>query len=371
MKEAVLKKAKKDMLVGKKPATADKRIYFTSNHTLLDLAVGGGTAIGFGMGYPSGTICRDWGGSSATKSFKATELIAANAHKYGDKFKWRYCDPEHGNTIDAMTLYGIDIFGKEHTPPEEIRTVERWEWDVNNFLDSLKDDECSIYVLDSLDSISSEDMEERKEDRRKAFDKGKDFDEGTYGMTQAKFLSQEMFRGLAAKLEEKHSMLYIISQERDNVNAGIYGKKNRLGGGRAIGFYETVRIYSKLKERFEKHNRATGVLISISPEKVRHPRPFRDVFVSIHFTYGIDSVSDEVDFLYSLRSSETGALLKKADSVTWDDSEPMTRDELIKFIHDNRLRKELKNRVIAEWERIEDEIAIRLPNKFEEDTDGE
>jgi hypothetical protein len=369
MTDKQLKKAQKGLLMGKRETPKQERIYFTSNHTLLDLAVGGGDAIGFGMGYPSGTICRDWGGSSATKSFKATELVAANAHKYGDKFKWRYCDPEHGNTIDALTLYGVDIFAPEHQPSRDITTVEEWEWDVNNFLDGLKDDECGIYVLDSLDSISSKEIEDRKEDRRKAYDKGKDYDEGTYGMAQSKFLSQEMFRGLAAKLEAKHSMLYIISQERDNVNAGIYGKKNRLGGGRAIGFYETVRIYSKLKEKFEKCNRATGVLIAVSPEKVRHPRPFRDVFVSIHFTYGIDSVADEVDFLYSCRSADTGALLKRADSVDWD-GETMTRDELIQYIHANRLRKELKRRVIAEWERIEDEIAIKLPSKFEEDVDG-
>jgi RecA/RadA recombinase len=368
MNNKLLKQAQGVLMAKEKRVDPKKtRIYFTTNHTLLDLAVGGGEAIGFGMGYPSGTICRDSGGSSSTKSFKAVELIAANKHKYKDKFRWRYCDPEHGCTIDSQALYGVDVFAPEALPPTEIQTVEEWEWDVNKFLDSLKDDECGIYVLDSLDSISSQDMEDRKEKRHTAYDKGKEFDDGTYGMSQAKFLSQEMFRGLSAKLEEKNALLYVISQERDNVNAGMYGKKNRVGGGRAIGFYETVRLYSKLKEKNEAKGRSTGVLIGVAPEKVRHPRPFRDVLVTIHFTYGIDSVADEVDFLFDCRSADTGALLKRSDSLTWDDSEVMTRAEMIQYIHDNKLRKELKKRVIEKWEEIEDSIAIKLPNKFEEE----
>ena len=71
-------------------------------------------------------------------------------------------------------------------------------------------------------------------------------------MQMQKFLSQEFFRGLTKKLSDKNALLYIISQERDNVGAGIYGKKNRTSGGRALGFYETVKITSKLKRKEEK-----------------------------------------------------------------------------------------------------------------------
>lgn len=364
-------RAKKEEQPAKSTGVVDKksRIYFSTGHTLLDLVVGGGKALGYGMGYPSGTICRDWGGSSATKSFKAAELVAANYYKYKDKFKFRYVDPEHGNTIDSKSLYGFDLF-KDGSPSDiTVQTVEDWDYDVNQFLDSLKPDECGIYVLDSLDSLSSREMEELKEERRTAIAKGKDYDDGSYAMGAAKLLSQQLFRGLSDKLEAKNSLLYIISQERDNVGAVGYAKKNKLGGGRAIGFYETVRIYSKLKNKEERKGRAVSVLIDVSGEKVRHPRPFRSTNVSVNFLYGMDDIGDCVDFLFDLRTPDKGELKEKAcAAIEWDDGvEPMNRDELIAYIEANKLKKELRKRVIEKWEEIENSIVTPRAAKYGDD----
>ena len=351
----------------KKGTSEKKPIYFDTGHLLLSLVTGAGEKAGYGNGYPAGTICRDHGDSGSSKSFKATELIAANYHKYKDKFKWRYCDPEHGNTIDTVSLYGFDLFKNQEDFGREVVTVEDWDYDLNKWLDSLKPDECGIYVLDSLDSISSVDTEERKDKRRTAYDKDKEFDSGTYSMSMQKFLSQEFFRGLTAKLEEKNALLYIISQERDNVGAGLYGAKNRTSGGRALQFYETVRIVSKVKQKEEQKGRAVSVVIETTAEKVRHPRPFRKCFVTIHFTYGMDSVSDEIDFLYDLRTADKGELKKSANSIEWEDLAPMDKETLIQYIHENKLVKVLHQKVIDKWNGIEDSIAIKRPAKFAED----
>ena len=353
--------------MGKKHVEVPKRgLYFSTGSTLLDLVVGGGEKAGYGMGYEAGTIVRDWGSSSATKTFKACEMISANYYKYKDKLKWRYADVEGGNTIDSVSLYGFEIIPTSRKHRGDMpTTVEEWEYDVHKFLDSLQEDECGIYVLDSLDSLSSKELEDRKESRHNAFDKGKVFDEGSYNMAAAKFLSQEMFRGLSAKLAEKNALLYVISQERDNANAGLYGKKNRLGGGRAIGFYETARIYSKLKEKEEKKGRAVGVLIEVTAEKVRHPRPFRACMIPIRFDYGMDDIGANIDFLFDLRSDKTGELLKSAKSVEWEEGvDPMSRDELITYVEQNKLKKVLKQRVIDKWESIEDEIKSERTGKY-------
>jgi RecA/RadA recombinase len=350
----------REAIMGKK-AEEKVPVYFNTGSTLLDLVVGGGEAIGYGMGYPAGTIVRDWGGSSATKTFKAVELIATNYYKFKDKFRWKYQDVECGNTIDTQSLYGFDIF--QHEDKRPVLTVEDWEYDVHKFLDSIEPDERGIYVLDSLDSLSSAAIQERKEERHAAYDKGKEYDQGTYGMDSAKFMSQEMFRGLARKLEEKNSLLYVISQERDNANAGMYGKKNRLGGGRAIGFYETVRIYSKMKEKEDRKGRVVSVTIELTAEKTRHPRPFRKCLVPIIFDYGIDNKASELDYLFDLRSAETGELLKRAKNVIWDDKE-MDRDALIAYIEKNNLEKELTRRCIEKWEAEESEAHISRAKKF-------
>lgn len=357
----------KETILAKKQVEAPKRgMYFSTGCTLLDLVVGGGEKAGYGMGYEAGTIVRDWGGSSSTKTFKAVEMISANYYKYKDKFKWKYADVEGGNTIDSRSLYGFEIIPTNKKERDGIpATVEEWEYDVSKFLDNIKPDECGVYILDSLDSLSSKELDGRKEDRHGAFDKGKEYDEGSYNMAAAKFLSQEMFRGLSSKLAEKNALLYIISQERDNANAGLYGKKNRLGGGRAVGFYETARIYSKLKQTEEKRGRAVGVVIETTAEKVRHPRPFRNCFVPIKFDYGIDDIAANVDFLFDCRSDKTGELLKSAKSIVWEDGvDPMDRDELIQYIEKKALKKVLKQKVIDKWESIETDIKTERVQKY-------
>jgi hypothetical protein len=357
-------------VLAKKEKEADNPIYFDTGHLLLNLVTGAGEKAGYGMGIMASTIYRDHGPSGASKSFKATELIAANYYKYKDKFKWRYVDVENGNTIDTEALYGFDMMPPPSKNERPVITAEDWDYDLNKWLETLhpEDGECGVYVLDSLDSLSSNDTEERKEDRRKAYDRGKEFSDGTYGMGQAKFLSQEFFRGLTAKLKAKNAMLYIISQERESVNAGLYGPKWTVGGGKAVSFYESVRIRSVLKQKEEKEGRVVSVVVQVTAEKVRNPRPFRSCFVTIHFTHGLDSFGDEIDFLFDLRSEKTGELLKRASAIIWDDGmEPMSKEELIKYISENKLRKELKKRVIDKWNAIEDSIVVQRPNKFEDE----
>lgn len=369
MEDKTMKAAKKALARDTTKTEDAPSLYFTTGHTILDLVVGAGEAAGFGMGYLEGTIVRDHGDSGSSKSYKATECIAANYHKYKGKFRWRYCDPENGNTFDTQSLYGFDMFGGQEDYGRDVATVQDWDWDLNKWLDSLKPDECGVYVLDSLDSVTDCDTVARKLKRREAYDKDKEFDEGSYMMSMQKFLSQEFFRELTCKLKKKHAILYIISQERANVGAGMYAPKSRTSGGEALKFYESARIVSKLRQKDEIKDRAVSAIIQTTAEKVRHTRPFRKCFVTIHFTYGIDSLGDELDFLYNFRTPE-GELKKKKDGalkVTWDDSEEMTRDELFKYIEEHKLRKEVKRRVIEAWEAIEDSIKIQRPAKFEED----
>lgn len=340
------------------------RVYFPTGDTLMDLNIGGGS-LG-GMGYPSGTICRDHGDTGSSKSFKATELIAASRAKYKEHFRWRYCDPEHGNTINTMELYGFDVFDCDRKD-EEVETAQDWGYDIERWLDSLKDDECGVYVLDSLDAIMPQEVKVRKEKRYAMMDKGKDFDEGTYAMEMQKYLSQEFFRGLTARLEEKHAMLFVISQERDNVNAGLYAKKNRESGGRALGFYETVKLESRLKQKSEVNGHTVYSVIAVTAEKTRHPRPFGTSFVSIIFRYGIDVLGNEVDYLYSLRT-DTGDLRtvnKKPPVIKWWDKE-FTRDTLIAYVGEQGLQKELKKQVIDKWEAdwAAAEATVARPSKY-------
>ena len=43
----------------------------------------------------------------------------------------------------------------------------------------------------------------------------------------------------------------------------------------------------------------------------------------------------------------------------------MNRDQLIQYIEENKLKKELKQRVIDKWEEIEDAVAVKRPSKYD------
>jgi hypothetical protein len=107
------------------------------------------------------------------------------------------------------------------------------------------------------------------------------------------------------------------------------------------------------------------VVIETTAEKVRHPRPFRSCFVPIKFDYGIDDIAANVDFLFDCRSDKTGELLKSAKSIEWEDKiESMDREDLIAYIEANKLKKELRQRVIDKWEAIEADIKTERVQKY-------
>ena len=403
--------------MAKKEKEADNVPYLSTGVTLLDLCVGGGETAGWGMGYKAGSIVRDWGDSSSSKSFKICQMIAANKRRFKDKFKYCYLDIERGNNINTQKLYGFDLHAESWKPPIDVRTAEDWYYVVVKFLESMKPDEVGAVILDSLDALSDSATEERKEERIKLAEKGKELTTGSYSMSKQKFLSDEMFKGLQADCDKKKVLLYIISQARDNIGV-TQGPKLRVNGGNAIRFAESVRIQSKALAKDEKRGVPVSVQVYVRAEKMRHDKPFRTCQFPVVFDYGLDNIGANVDYLYDLRS-DVGNLLGRADAVCWGSGEPltdesleafleennlfddcvsalkkrysiknakkwvegqpelfekfearfgktMTRDELIAYIEENGLEKELEQRVIAKWDAFEASIASRRKQQFSE-----
>jgi len=294
---------------------AKSQIYFRTGSALVDELVGGGMS----LGYPSGRIANIYGESGAGKTFFACELIAAAHRQYKDKFKWVYDDAEHGFSFDGNALWGVEIIPEDAKPSE---TVEDLFYNVRKFLRGLKEDECGIYIVDSLDALSNEEIESRAEERMKAGDRGETFDKGTFGATAQKFLSQEFFRKLCSELEHKNVLLVFLSQLRDNLNAGLYGEKRRKSGGSALDFYCDTILNLKTKEKFEKKGLVVGVCVEATLKKSKTARPFRSALVNVIFDYGIDDISTNIDYIYGLKSEQTGKLLPTQNINMGDTSDP-------------------------------------------------
>lgn len=275
-------------------------INFNTGSTLLDVMIGGG----IGMGSPAGRIINLVGESSSGKTFFAAEMIAAALKQHKDKFKFKYDDVERTMSLDSEKLWGYTITTKDEKMSE---TIEELYYNIRKFLRDIKSDECGIYVVDSLDALMSDEQEEIAEARMKAGDKGQTYGKGSYGMSLQKFLSQEFFRKIIVELKEKNALLIFLSQLRDNVNAGLYGKKRRKSGGSALQFYLDEELSLRSVERFEKNGLIYGLCVEAELTKSKTPRPYRKCLVNLLFSYGIDDISSNIDFIYDLKT-DTGKL---------------------------------------------------------------
>lgn len=316
------------VVMEKKDVKEKNNFRFTTGSDLLDMVIGGKKGV---FGALAGTFINLCGEKATGKSFVCSTMIAANVAKYGKKFKWNYDDIENGCTFDSQKMYGIEIL---HASTLYSSTVEEAFYNIAKFCDTIKKDECGIYVLDSLDSLTSDEQNERAEDRIKAYDAGKEYDSGSYQMGKAKYLSREFFPQLCSLIENKNVLVIIVSQVRDNI--GGMTKYTRAGGV-AIDHYASVVVWFALKHKDTPKGEVTGVIVEAKTTKLRASRPFRSCFLQIDFNYGMDNIGSNIDYLFGLRT-EQGQLNAQAKSIAWEgEGEKITVPTVKKFLQDNEL----------------------------------
>lgn len=350
-KEAVKQVSKTSKTKIKKPS--EKLWKLRTGITLLDLVLNGG--------YPLGTINNIVGDTSSGKTFIAIEYIAFLKSIFGDKIKFYYDDCEGGFSFDTKAMYGLEIIPDDQIPSN---TVEDMAVNLNSQMDKLKKEESLIYVVDSLDGLSSEAERKRDIERQKAIESGKEYDKGTYAMEKQKFMS-EFFRLRAGEIKHENVIQIVISQVRHNIGV-MFGEKYVRSGGKALDFYCWSALWLAVAEKIKKKDRIIGVTIKAKTKKIKAGQPFRECFLNLLFDYGIDNVSSNIDFLYDLKD-KTGKLktIKKREDkkkLKWDEEE-YTRTGLIKHIEDNDLEDELEKRVIEKWDSLEDLISSKERKK--------
>jgi len=291
-------------------------LYFQTGLTLLDMVVGGEPNV---YGYPVGKFINIVGDKSAGKTFLANEMIAHAYHQFDKKkFKWRYDDCESGYSFDSMSMYGFEIIPKDDEGKplhESSSTVEGAFVNINNFAESLKSDQFGIYVLDSLDGLTSDEQDEQAEARIKAAKAGKTYDKGSYQMGKPKYLSREFFPQLCSMIQDKNILVVIISQVRENIQPFSFEKYTR-SGGKALDFYAHTVLWLATLKKIVKKEKSVGVVVKAKTTKSKTPRPFRDCQFSIVFDYGIDNIGSNLDYLYELRTDK-GELTPASKSIAW------------------------------------------------------
>lgn len=306
--------------------------YFSMGCKLLDLITGGAKGV---YGVPAGRVINVVGDKSSGKTFLCNEIIASAYHRYGDKFRWMYDDCESGYSFNTEEMYGINIVTPDSN---QSSTVEQAFYNIKKFCDTIDGDEFGVYVLDSLDALTSDEQDSRADARVKAYDSGKEFDKGTYGMGKPKYLSQEFFPQLVRLLESKNILLVIVSQIRDNVDMFSFEKYTR-GGGKALDFYCYMIIWLATAKKLMKKEHSVGGTNRLKVTKGKVSRPFRDGFYTYYYDYGIDDTGTCLDYLYDLRTGTGDLSAPLAKNIAWekdDSKKPITAPAIREFLKANK-----------------------------------
>lgn len=249
-------------------------------------------------------------------------------------------------------MYGEDFVNAVQWT--QISSVQKFGRDVQRRTSSLKEGHCLLYIQDSIESLLPDEAKERI-DKSLKNDKS---EENSYGTEKAKYFSSSFFNDLCERQKGKDSTLLFISQVRENLNAGMFGKKFYRTGGKALDFYthQVMWLYQKekLKKTHKSQERIYGIRGLAKIERNKTALPYREAEFSILFNYGIDNIQSCADYLFGPKDKE----------IEWNNQQ-MKKSELIDLAYEN---EDVKNELIIEteklWQEIEEKINIHRPSKY-------
>jgi recombination protein RecA len=274
-----------------------------------------------GGGYPLGRISNIIGNESTNKTGLSVEAIANFRKDYPDGFIW-YQDAEAAFDIDYAITLGLPTDEKTFVI-DDTRSIDKTYELMKSAVKTVKEENSTgIYVIDTLDALLPI----------------KDGDELAEGYDAAKraALLNSLITSIAGQVRDANIHLMIVSQTRENVGV-MMGAKYRVGGGKALGFYASQRLWlsekSKITKTVKGIKRAYGIEILAKCKKNKIGFPFRECEFPVIFNYGIDDLSANLDFLKSVKGSLeelgfTNTDVKQIKQEIYDNSDT----ELIKKI---------------------------------------
>jgi len=306
------------------------------------------------------------GNSDSGKTIVAIAAMAeaANNPAYSE-YALVYDNAENASP-PIKKLFGKKLYERVIPPsvdeagaPVYSSTVEEFHYHVADLVDKGKP---FIYVLDSMDALSSDEEVAYFQESKDAHEAGKSIN-GSYNGQRAKKNSQ-FFRKIAASLKKTGSVLIIISQTRDNVT-GFGVEKKRAGGGNSLKFYTRLEAwFSHLKTITKTHKgqpRNVGIESQVNIKKNHHTGIKSKAVITIYHSYGIDDIGDCIEYLL-----EEGVWKKSGQSITadtWDFKG--TKEKLIEHIENKDLLYDLRELVGKTYCDVQDAISLKRKKRYE------
>lgn len=341
-------------------ADEPRRILVPSGSVMLNLACSNT----YRGAYELGRMVNFIGDSGTGKTYLALEMLAQCANRRAfSEHRLIYDDPEHALSMDLEGLFGRD-FAKRLIAPndkpildggEASYTMEEFQF---NFMQALDEGPC-LYVLDSFDALTCEQDLDKVKEQREAFEKGREVS-GSYNMAKAKLASQ-VLRNVVSSIDRTNSLLFIISQTRDNITPGTFEKRTR-SGGRALKFYASHEIWlasiGKIKQTVNKKARVIGQELRAKVSKNKLTGAFREIDFDFRHGYGCDDIASALKYLM-----QEGAISGDAKKLKWNGREG-SFSKMIDMIEDENLEAQLFKDVQTAWLEVETKLKPKRKAKY-------
>ena len=360
IKKALRQKRKKEVLTAKD--------FLSTGSTQLNLACTGFPNRGFAKGHYYFVV----GDSISGKTWLTLTCLAeASINSHFDKHRFIFDNTEDGALMDIKKFFGEKVFLRIEWPGQHPSiTVEDFYFNVD---DALKKKEPFIYIMDSMDSLSSKAEIVKFGKLKTARRTGKETT-GTMTDGKAKVNSAMLRRVIGDRLKNSNSILIIINQTRDKMNAGQFEEKRTRSGGHSLKFYASLEMWSSVKERIWKvvrgKKRQIGVQCKIKVKKNRFTGKERIIVIPIYhsmkskdgsFHGGIDDVGSCIDYLLDEEHWKIVKGTIKAKEFKFEGS----KNKLIRIIEYKGYEKDLQELVGDVWNEIEDASNIQREKRYE------
>ncbi len=258
----------------------------------LDMIMGGGV--------PGGRMMEIYGDTSSGKSLIAGHILAETQAAGGTAVLF---DSETATSEEIMLAVGIDPDALIYSIPD---TIEDLYSDMIALIEakrSLDPDGFMVIVWDSVAATSSEgELKKLKE-------------EGLGGSTIGTHARQisKLCRVMKADIARDNISLVFINQTREKIGV-LFGSNVATFGGKAIGFYSSIRVelkhVSKIKDK--KTGAVTGIKARAGVVKNKLAPPFGQCDFLVEFGVGIDEPATILEWMRKHKLT-TGAGWKRLE----------------------------------------------------------
>jgi RecA/RadA recombinase len=337
----------------------------STGSTLLNLAITGRPSVGLVRGKYYFLV----GDSSSGKSFLSMTCLAeAATNPLFQNYRFIYDDVEEGMLANIERYFGKSVAQRLEPPARDDGGMPRYSTTIEEFYFHIDDARevgaPFIYILDSMDALDALDDQEKFEDAKDAWTKGKSVT-GSYGTAKAKANSTGI-RRLIPALRETGSILIVISQTRDNIGFGAQFNPKTRSGGKALRFYACCELWSSIASNITKEvkgqKKQIGINAKIEIKKNRLTGKQWSVEVPIYWSSGIDDTGSLVAFLLdnSYWPKSKNGIVEAGDFKFKG-----RQESLIEHIETKGLEKQLQALVADVWSEIEDACQVKRKQRYQ------